>query len=276
MRLSRPFRLGLATLAVSAALGAASALPAMADTSSSPSPLPSASLAPTSSPSPTASTSPTSSPSPASKVGGCSGTQAGILACIKQRSATAISDRETKLQQLTTGVNGSADLTAADRSTLLGQLQSDATGLDSLNTTIQNDTSVKQAWEDAQTIVTGYRVYLLETPKVHLVIAGDTETTVESEIGSVMPALQTAINDSTASAADKQKAQTAFDDCTSQLAAAQSASSGVVTAVIDLRPSGYPGNQPTLVSARQSVTTARQDLGTCRTDINTIRAALGI
>ena len=135
---------------------------------------------------------------------------------------------------------------------------------------------MKQAWEDAQTIVTGYRVYLLETPKVHLVIAADTETTVESEISSVMPALQTAINDSTASAAEKQRAQTAFNDCTSQLAAAQSASSGVVSEVIDLLPSGYPGNQPTLVSARQSVVTARQDLGTCRTDINTIRSALGI
>lgn len=276
MRLSHPLRLGLATLAVSAALGAASALPAMADTSSSPSPSPSASSAPTSSPSPSTGTSPASSPSPAAKVGGCSGTQAAILVCIKQRSATAISNRETKLQQLTSDVKGSADITASDKSNLLGQIQSDASGLDSLNTTIQNDTSVKQAWEDAQTIVTGYRVYLLETPKVHLVIAADTETTVEFEISSVMPALQTAINDSTASAAEKQRAQTAFNDCTSQLAAAQSASSGVVSEVIDLLPSGYPGNQPTLVSARQSVVTARQDLGTCRTDINTIRSALGI
>ncbi|MGA9114155.1 MAG: hypothetical protein WB802_10225 [Candidatus Dormiibacterota bacterium] len=264
MRLSHPLRLGLATLAVIAALGAASALPAMADTGSSPSP------------SPSAGTSPTSSPSPAARVGGCSGTQATILACIKQRSATAISNRETRLQQLTADVNDSADITAGDKSTLLGQLQSDETGLDSLNTTIQNDTSVKQAWEDAQTIVTGYRVYLLETPKVHLVIAANTEATVESEISSVMPALQIAINDSTASAAGKQRAQTAFNDCASRLAAAQSASSGVVSEVIDLLPSGYPGNQPTLVSARQSVVTARQDLGTCRTDINTIRSALGI
>ena len=276
MRLSHPLRVGLATLAVTAALGAASALPAMADSGSSPSPSPSASSAPTSSPSPSASNSPTSSPSPVAKVGGCSGTQAAILACIKQRSATAVSNRETRLQQLTNDVNDSADITAGDKSTLLGQLQSDETSLDSLNTTIQNDTSVKQAWQDAQTIVTGYRVYLLETPKVHLVIAADTEATVWSDISSVMPALQTAINDSTASAADKEKAQTAFNDCTSQLAAAQSASSGVVSEVIDLLPSGYPGNQPTLVSARQSVVTARRDLGTCRTDINTIRTALGI
>jgi len=266
MRRSHHLRIGLATLAVSAALGAASTLPAMADTSASPSPSPSGSSTPTS----------TSSPSPAARVGGCTGSPSAILACIKQRSNTAVSNRESWLGTLTTGIDNSADITAADKATLLGQIHSDETGLDSLNATIQADTTALKAWQDAQTIVTGYRVYLLETPKVHLVIAADTESTVESEIGSVMPALQTAINDSTASAAQKQKAQTAFNDCTSQLAAAQSASAGVVSEVINLLPSGYPGNQPTLVSARTSVTTARHDLASCRTDINTIRSALGI
>jgi hypothetical protein len=264
MRLRHPLRVGIATLAVTAALGAASALPTMADTGSSPSA------------SPTPSSSPVSSPSPSAKVGGCTGSPAAILACIKSRSATAISDRETALQQMTTDINDSADITSADKTTLLGQIQSDEVGLDNLNTTIQNDTTPQQAWLDAQTIVTGYRVYLLETPKVHLVIVADTEAAVESQFSSVMPALQTAINDSTASAANKAKAQAAYNDCSSQLAAAQSASSGIVSEVIDLLPSGYPANQPTLVSARQSAQTARQDLGTCRTDINTIRSALGI
>jgi 3D (Asp-Asp-Asp) domain-containing protein len=252
MRLRHPLRLGITTLAVTTALGAASVIPAMAASSPVPSPSSSASSA------------------------SCSGSAASVLACIKQRAATAISDRESALQKMTTDVNGSAGITSSDKSTLLGQIQADESGLTALNATIQGDTTVAQARADAQTIVTGYRVYLLEEPKVHLVIAADTEGAVESRISSVLPALQTAINDSTASAANKAKAQTAFNDCSSQLAAAQSASSGIASEVIDLLPSGYPGNQPTLVSARQSAKTARQDLGTCRTDINTIRSALGI
>ena len=264
MRLRHPLRVGIATLAVTAALGAASALPTVADTSVSPSAAP------------TSSSSPAASPSPAGKLGGCVGSPSAILACIKSRAATAISNRETALRQMTTDINDSADITSSDKSTLLGQIQADESGLTALNATVQADTTAQQAWTDAQTIVTGYRVYLLEAPKVHLVIVADTEGTVESHISSVMPALQTAITDSTASAANKAKAQTAYNDCNSQLAAAESASSGIVSEVIDLLPSGYPGNQPTLVSARQSAETARQELGTCRTDINTIRSALGI
>jgi len=267
MRPQHPIRLGIATLAVTAALGAATALPAIADSS----PLPSASPSATASPV----TSPTASPGTIT-VGGCSGSTATVLSCIKQRSATAVANRETALQEMTTDINKSADTTSSDKATLAGQIQADETGLTSLNATIQADTSVKQAWTDAQTIVTGYRVYLLEAPKVHLVIAADTETTTESLIGSVMPAIQTAINDSTTSAAEKAAAQAAFNDCTSQLASAQSASSGVVSEVIDLLPSGYPDNQPTLAAARGSVTTAKKNLEQCRTDINAIRTDLGI
>ena len=152
MRLRHPLRVGIATLAVTAALGAASALPTMADTSVSPSAA-------------TSSSSPAPSPSPAGKVGGCVGSPSTILACIKSRAATAISNRETALQQMTTDINNSADITSSDKSTLLGQIQADESGLTALNATIQADTTAQQAWTDAQTIVTGYRVYLLEAPK---------------------------------------------------------------------------------------------------------------
>jgi hypothetical protein len=175
---------------------------------------------------------------------------------------------------MTSEVNGSKDITASDRATLLGQLQADESGLTTLLATIKGDTTVKQALADTATIVTGYRVYLLEQPKVHLVIAANTETTVEAKLQSKLPSIQTAINNSNASAAQKAAALTAFNDCTTQLAAAQSASSGIVSEVIDLLPSGYPGNQPALESAKDQAQTARTDLGKCRTDIQSIRTDL--
>ncbi|MGA3183987.1 MAG: hypothetical protein ABSE52_05245 [Candidatus Dormibacteria bacterium] len=256
MKLHHPFRIGIgvAALAVTAALAAASALPAMAADGPSPSASPSASA----------------SPSP----GACSGSVAARLACIDQRASQAVSARETALQQMTEDVNKSADITSSDKATLLGQISADESGLQTLLATIDADTTVAQALADTETIVTGYRVFLLEQPKVHLVIAADTETTIEANLQAKLPAIQTAINNSTASAAQKAAAQTAFNDCTTQLAAAQSASSGIVSDVIDLLPSGYPGNQPTLVTARDSAQTARSDLGKCKTDIETIRTDL--
>ncbi len=175
---------------------------------------------------------------------------------------------------MTADVNNSADITSSDKATLLGQISADESSLQTLLGTIHADTTVAKALADTGTIVTGYRVFLLEQPKVPLVLAADTETTVESNLQSKLPSIQTAINNSSVSAAQKAAAQTAFNDCTTQLAAAQSASSGIVSDVINLLPSGYPGNQPTLVSARDSAQTARSDLGKCRTDVQTIRTDL--
>lgn len=246
---------GIGGLAVVAALAAASALPAGA---ASPSPSPTASSA-----------------APVLPPGPCGGTAAGVLACIKQRASEAVSDREATLQAMTTYLNNASDVTPSDRSNLLGQISSDETGLDALNATIQSDTSVTQAHSDAMLIVTDYRVYLLEAPKVHLVIVADTEDSLESTLEGWLPKVQTAINNSGASAAEKAAAQTALNDCTTSLAAAETASSGVSGEVIDLQPTGYPGNKPTLVSARGSVKTARTDLGDCRSDLKTIRSDLG-
>ncbi|MGD1052361.1 MAG: hypothetical protein ABR950_00885 [Candidatus Dormibacteria bacterium] len=255
MNLHHPVRIGIAALAVSAALAAAGVLPAMAATATSPAPT-------------------ATSPSPTAAPGACSGTVAARLACIDQRASSAVSARETALQTMTADVNNSADLTSSDRGTLLGQISADESGLQTLLATIDADTTVAQALADTATIVTGYRVFLLEQPKVHLVIAADTEATVESTLSSKLPSIQTAINNSSASAAQKAAAQTAFNDCTTQLAAAQSASTGIVSDVIYLLPSGYPGNQPTLVSARDQAQTARTDLGKCKTDIQTIKSDL--
>lgn len=263
MRLLLSLRSGIALAASIVALGAASALSAAADTGPSPTP------ASTSSPTSTPTSSPTSTPAP------CSGSADSVLACIKQRAAEAISQRETALQKMASDLNGNSHVSASDRATLLAQIQADESGLTALNATIQADTTAKQARSDALTIVTGYRVYVLEGPKVHLVIAADTEGAAETKLQSVMPAIQTAIDKSTAPPDKRADAQAAFNDITSHLAQAVNASSSIASSVIGLEPSGYPSNKSTLTSARGSAETARQDLEQCRHDLSTIREDLG-
>ena len=290
MRLQHSLRLGVATLAVTAALCAASALtvgaapaspsPTATATPTSTStatpaatPTPTATATSTAAADPTATSGPTSSPSATPTPGPCSGSVAAELACIRQRAKTAVDDRESALGELAGDVTSSVDITTDDRATLLGQIHSDETGLDALLVTIDNDTTVAQALADTATIVTGYRVYVLETPKVHLVIAADTEGSVESVIDSALPAIQAAINASTSP--NKAAAQAAFNDCSTQLAAAQSASGGIVAAVINLQPSSYPGSQSTLTSEAQLAQTARKDLLDCSTDLKDILKDLG-
>ena len=218
-------------------------------------------------PSATASASASPSPSGAS-------TAASRLAQLKERGAHAIATRESALPQLAADVTGGLGVTAGDKSNLLGQIQADESGLNALNTTIQADTTYATAHSDVELIVTDYYVFALEAPKVHLVIAADGETRVESLLGTTMPEVQSAITASGASATEKAAAQAAYDDCVAKLAAAQEATSGVSAEVINLQPSGYPGNKSTLEAAHTSVTTARQDLQDCRQDLNSVRQDL--
>jgi hypothetical protein len=215
--------------------------------------------------SPPATGGPTSAASPTADPG-------ATLAQIKQRGAAAIATREAALPQMAADVSDSLGITAADKATLLGQIQADESGLNALNATIQADTTVAAARADVEDIVTDYYVFALEAPKVHLVIAGDAENSVESLLAGAMPEIQAAINASNSS--EKAAAQAAFDDCTAKLAAAHEASSGVSAEVIDLQPSGYPGNKSTLEAAHTAVTTARSDLQDCRQDLTSIRKDL--
>lgn len=248
----------LGGVAVAAAMALAATVPAAADSTPSPS------------------ASPTSGAAPSTPHTRCTGSSQAVLTCIKQRSQVAISDRESALQTMANDLNSRKHVTASDRSALLGQVSSDESGLQTLETEIEGSTSVQQAHTLAETIVTGYRVYVLEGPKVHIAIAGDTENAVEATIQNLLPSVQTTINDSSVSQQEKQAAQEALDDCTAQLALAEKASAGASAAVIDLQPSGYPGNKPALVAGRDSVHTARTHLRSCRTDLRNIRTDLGL
>jgi len=260
---------GAGILSLAAALGFAVAVPvaaaAPAATLTAASVSPSAGGDPASTASPSATSGPTSTASPTPTPG-------ATLAQIKARGAAAIATREAALPQLAADVSSSLGVTAGDKSTLLGQIQADESGLNALNATIQADTTIASARADVEDIVTDYYVFALEAPKVHLVIAGDGEDSVESLLGGAMPEIQAAINASTS--ANKAAAQAAFDDCVAKLSAAQEASSGVSGEVINLQPSGYPGNKSTLEAAHDSETTARQDLQACRQDLTTIRKDL--
>ena len=123
---------------------------------------------------------------------------------------------------------------------------------------------------DCKTIVTDYRVYALFEPQIHLVIAGDRVAVLVPKLQSAATKIQTAINNSKASADIKAQATAKLDDITSKIAAAQQAIGGLPAQVLALTPSGYPGNESTLKAARASLQTAVADLEGLRGDLKAI------
>lgn len=197
------------------------------------------------------------------------------LAQLKARCDDAVRRRLATLATDLSFVNRSGALSTPDRQDLQGQISSDETGLNQLDSTIQQDTTVPQAREDCAKIVTGFRVYVLEDPKIHGVIAADGISKVDASFEALIPELQDVIERSSQPPAVKQQADAALNDLRSKVTASETSISGVSASVINLQPSGYPGNAVVLKSAAQNIHTSRTDLDGARADVATILHLLG-
>jgi hypothetical protein len=197
------------------------------------------------------------------------------LATLKGFCDGAVQRRLAVLGADDTFVETSAALTGADQSKLKGQINADEHGLTALDHTIQGQSNYTQAYADCELIVTDYRVYVMEDPKVHEVIAADAVTTVEGVFDPVIPELQALINVSGVSASVKAQAQGDLNDVTGKVNASHKAITGVVASVINLVPSGWPGDATTEENAATSITTAGADLAGARLDVSDILTLLG-
>lgn len=212
----------------------------------------------------TASPSPSASPQPAL-----------TLAQVKAHCNDAVQRRLGTLGADNSFVTQSIALSSADRQTLQGQIAADQSGLTQLDQTIQQDPTIQQARADCAKIVTNYRVYLLEDPKIHEVIAADGITKVNAAFETLIPQLQGLINNSSQPPSVKQQAQNTLNDLRSKVSASETSISGVTASVINLQPLGYPGNAVVLKSAAQNIETSRDDLNGARADVTTILHLLG-
>jgi hypothetical protein len=215
----------------------------------------------------TQSPSPSAVPSPV--------THTGNLVALKARCNVAVQRRLGVLHTDNTFVQQSSALSSADRATLRGQISADEQGLTALDATIQSDTTLAQAHADCERIVAGFRVYVLEDPKIHEVIAADGVGRVNGSLQTLIPELQSLIDASTVPPADQAAARNKLNDLISKVDASRTSISGVSASVINLTPAGWPGNQVDLQSARQNIKTARTDLSGARADVNHILQLLG-
>lgn len=197
------------------------------------------------------------------------------LATLKGFCDGAVQRRLAVLGADDTFVKTSVALTGADQSALEGLTGADERGLTALDQTIQGDGNYAQAYADCELIVTDYRVYVMEDPKVHEVIAADAVTKVNAVFGTVIPELQTLINISTVSGSVKTEAQADLTDLAGKVTASRTAIAGVSAAVIKLVPSGWPGDATTETNAAASISTAGTDLAGARLDVSDILTLLG-
>lgn len=136
------------------------------------------------------------------------------------------------------------------------------------------DTTCAELVANAETMVFGYRVYLVMTPKADLVIVSDTESAIASALERWEPGIQAAITYAADHGRDVARAQRAFAGLKTQLSDALATLQGVSATVLAQTPAGSPGNHAVFVEARNKCETVSGELSAVRQDLATILNAI--
>jgi hypothetical protein len=191
----------------------------------------------------------------------------------KTGAETAITTRLADLHARVTLVKQTSWLTAADRTSLLTELDGEIAGLGALATTIQAETSVTGFRTEAADILSGYRVYALVLPQVHLVRATDQITTV------ILPDLQSAeslLNQQIHLAGQQHKDTSAtaapMGDLATQISNLRTATNALSTQLLTLTPAQWNTDHCVVVQPRRQLQTSRGDAGRALVDIKTVEA----
>lgn len=196
------------------------------------------------------------------------------LAAIQAKATVETTKRIGSLNTAIAKITAAAHISSADRATILGTLNGDLSGMNTVEAKIAADTTVATAKADFKTIYTSYRVYAVALPQARIASAADRMTS------TTIPRLTTAETKLAGllSGKDASKStpalQADLSDMQSKIAGATTALNGVSASALAVTPSDYNSNHSVLSSDRAAIKTATADLKAAAADGKTIRAAL--
>lgn len=211
-----------------------------------------------------------STPSAAVKDTTAAAQQQQRLAEIKSKGDAEISRRLTQLGNLNSLITSATRITASDRTALSAQVSSETSGLTSLKTQLDGETTMAAAITDAKSIFSDYRVYALITPKIHLIKVADDQQVNEANLMALATKLQSRLTAAQSKGKNVTTLQTTLADLNAKVKAAQAISSSIEASVIGLQPSDYNSNHAVLSDDAAQLKTAHSDNQAAYDDAKTI------
>jgi hypothetical protein len=196
------------------------------------------------------------------------------LAAIQAKAKVDTTARIGALNTAIAKITAAPDISSADRSTILGTLNGDVAGMNTVEAMIAADTTVATAAADFKTIFTSYRVYAVAIPQARLAAAADrlTSTTVP-KLTDAQTKLAAALAGPDASKSTP-ALQADLADMSTQIAAASSALNGISAQALAVTPADYNSNHAVMAPIRAAVQTAIADLKKAAADGKTVLAAI--
>lgn len=219
---------------------------------------------------------------PAISVGAVDGTTTTVdpaqtklrVANLVQRADTEINRRLVALNNLTSKVSSLQKVSDGQKTAFVSEIQSNVTDLTTLKTRIDGDTDPETLKSDVQSIVDNYRIFALYIPKIHLLAGADVASDLAGSLGSLTIKLQNKIATDKAAGKNVTALQASLSDMQNKISDASNQAANLTDSVIQLVPSGYPGNSVNLSSARDMLKTARSDIQAARQDAQLIITGL--
>lgn len=196
------------------------------------------------------------------------------LSAAKAKCDAAVATRFTEIDKLTARAGAAKNLTADHHATITGLLSASRSGLGDLQAKIDADTDAATLKTDCQTILTGFRVFALRAPQVHLAIVGDREAAVIGKGNTVATRLDTAIQKAGANGKDVTDATAKLADMKAKLADATSLLGGVVDNELTLTPAQWNANHAVLSPTTTALRAVQTDLRAALADGKAIVADL--
>lgn len=181
------------------------------------------------------------------------------LQTIISKGDQEITRRLATLNTLDSKINAATKLSASDKAYLTAEVNGEITGLTTLKTKLDADTTLAAARADAQSIFNEYRVYALVAPKVSLVKVSDDQQVVEGKLTALIQKLQARINTAKSNGKDVTTIQNQLNDLTTQLNNASAISSAIEQKVLTLQPTDYDSNHAVLSGDSEQLKTAHSD-----------------
>ncbi|MDQ1545498.1 MAG: hypothetical protein QOH69_402 [Actinomycetota bacterium] len=171
-------------------------------------------------------------------------------------------------------VNAAQDITSADRTTILGTLNGDLAGMNTVEAKIAGDTTALTAAADYKTIFTTYRVYAVAIPQSRLAAAADRMTSTSiPRLTDAQSKLAAALAGPDASKSTPEL-QADLADMSAQIASATSALNGTAAQALAVTPSAFNSNHAVLQPVRSAIKAAIADLKKAAADGKTVLAAI--
>jgi hypothetical protein len=206
-----------------------------------------------------------------------SGTASTIVDALKHACEAAIDKRLASLGDLQGKVSSSTYLTAGNKATLLSEIGAENDGLGALRVKIAGDTDRATLVADCKNIVEHYRVYLLMTPKTHVMIASDAAAAIGQQLTDLAARLQADIEKAKGAGKDTANAQRDLRNLSAAVSAGTAGAApvdGLVNFALPLNPSEYQADEQSIKMARTDISTAHTNFVQARSDAKQAAADL--